>query len=150
MKFDHEWRVYADQAQEKQTNAYEDWQLISRWNSILRLRSREFWCAAPAHIRLLFDRIDRFSSHCRWSFVRSLNWRSLVLESAQISAQRSLVDTIVNIGGNSCKKFKPPVGLGAESFLLPCLRTLCFPLRTSASCFSSRLTSFLVRLVWSG
>jgi len=106
---------------------------IASWNSILRLRSREFWCAAPAHIRLLFDRIDRFSLHCRWPFVRSLNQGSLVFKSEKISAQRTLVDTIVNTGGNSCKKFKPPDGLGAESFLLPCLHPLCFPLRACAS-----------------
>lgn len=79
-----------------------DWQLMSRRDSILRLRSREFWYAAPAHTR----------SH--WSFLPALpmaaspNRGSLVLESARISAQRGLVDTIVNTGGNSCKKFKPP------------------------------------------
>lgn len=149
MKFDHEWSVCADRTQKKRTTAVEDWQLMSRRNSILRLRSREFWCAAAAHTRSLFDRIDCFSPHCR-SLACSPNRGSLVLESAEISAQRGLVDTIVNTGGNSCKKFKPPVGLGAESFLLPCLRPLCLPLRARASCCSSRLTSFSIRQVWSG
>jgi len=137
-------------AQEKRTNAVKDWQLMSRWNSILRLRSREFWCAASAHIQSLFDRIDRFFPHCWWPFARSPNRGSLVLESTRISVQQDLVDTIVNTGGNSCKKFKPSVELGAESFLLPCLRSLCFSLRARASCFSSRLISFFVCLVWSG
>lgn len=74
--------------------------------------------------------------------------RSLVLESARISAQRGLVDTIVNTGGNSCKKFEPPVArsriifVAVPSSSLPPSERLCFS--------SKRLTSFFVRQIWSG
>lgn len=53
--------------------------------------------------------IDRPSGRRPVRSPRRESGRSLVLESARISAQRGLVDTIVNTGGNSCKKFEPPV-----------------------------------------
>lgn len=100
-----------------------------RWrNSILRLRSREIRCTVRG-----FDRT--IASPRILPLVRDL----LFSNRRGSPLNERLVDTIVNTGGNSCKKFESLRSLEAESFLLPSPPSLSFSLSLfpfECSCFS--------------
>lgn len=126
-------RAETCRAEEARAVAVEDWQSMSwcrRWNSILWLRS-EFWWT----VRALSSIASIVSLRIADGYFR--NRGSLVLESARIFAQRGLVDTIVNTGGNSCKKFEPPVARRSR---------IIFVAVPSPSLLSSKSSVFVLRL----
>jgi len=93
-----------------------------------------------------YDR-EKFGARSAGSIARSLllvscclhGIEDLLFSNRRRSLNERLVDTIVNTGGNSCKKFESLRSLEAESFLLPSPPSLSFSfslLPFECSCFS--------------